>query len=526
VAEQLVEAVNAQDLDGALSLFARDAVVSVGSSAPFSGKGEIETWLERLFADNVELGEPEILAQDENSLLARYSLTMDSANAQGVVSLEGTGEMTIQEGRITALIFSLSEGSRAELLRSMLQIGSPALSYAVLTDPDPLRASLGGPYDPNLASLTVLVTNNTGDPVPVRNIVFRLPEGTSARDLTPKISGVNSEAPDHWHVTRKEGRFTLAPELPEDGLLEAGEGLFIELSEIEINDKPGVWSLEIVEETGQAARGSQAIPLTKFPFELYVSDLAAEPLIVEPGGSTMLSWEGSAGATYSLYDGQDTTVVHSVDSRTVDGLTQTTTFYLTATLFGAEDLLPVIRERTVTVRPETVDISEFAASPNTIHLGDTVTLSWQTHCAARCELWEGAYLIDPDAPCTTDAYPLRPLSTNPTIYTLKAWGQSDGDATHRTSTVVVTGLKPEVVATVPLGHEPSGLVLSPDGSRLYVANSEGNSVSVVDTEKAERDPEHAVVGSVSVGMVWRSTRMEAGSMSQAGKQITPGRASW
>lgn len=351
VAEQLVNAVNAQDLDGALSLFAANAVVSVGRTAPFSGMGEIELWLEDLFADNVELGEPEILAQDENSLLARYPLTMDSASTQGRISLEGTGEMVIREGKITALVFRLSEGARAELLKAMLRVDSLALSYAVLTDPDPLRASPGGSYDPNLASLTVLVTNITEEPVPVRNIVFRLPEGSSARDLTPSTSGVNSEAPPRWHLSNKEGRFTLAPELAEDGILGAGEGLSLEFSEIEVNDKPGVWSMEIVEETGEATKSSLTIQLAKFPFALGVSDLVAEPLVVELGGSTLLSWEGSDGATYSLYDGQATTVVPSVGSYSVDGLTQTTTFYLTATLIGAEDLLPVVRERTVTVRP-------------------------------------------------------------------------------------------------------------------------------------------------------------------------------
>jgi hypothetical protein len=351
VAEQLVKAVNAQDLDGALSLFASDAVVSIGRSAPFSGREEIETWLERLFADNVELGEAEILAQDENSVLARYPLAMDSASALGLVSLEGTGEITIREGRITDLSFSLSEGSQAELLRAMLQIGSPALSYAVLTDPDPLRASPGGPYDPNLASLTLVITNDTGETVPVRSISLRLPEGFSPRDLTPNISGVNSEAPDRWHVTKKEGRFTLAPELPQDGILEAGEGLSIMLSEIEVNDRPGVWNLEIVEETGEATRGGLAIPMVKVPFALYVSDLAAAPLVVGSGMSTTLSWEGSDGATYWLYDGQTIRDVPSVGSQPVYSLTQTTTFYLTATLVGAEDLPPVIRERTVTVRP-------------------------------------------------------------------------------------------------------------------------------------------------------------------------------
>jgi SnoaL-like domain len=351
VAAQLVEAVNSRDLDGALALFARDAVVDTGSSAPFSGMGEIRHWLERLFADNVQLGEVEILEQDENRIVARYPVTMDSASALGVASLEGSGEMTIQQGRITALSFSLSAGSRAELLRATLGVGSPLLSYAVLTDPDPLRASPGGGYEPNLASLTVVVTNDSGAPVQVRSIILRLPEGSGAGHLTPNISGINSEVPDRWHLTKKEGRFTLAPELAEDGILEVGEGLFIALSEIEVNDRPGVWGLEIVEETGEATAGSLTIPLTKFPFELYVSDLGAMPLIVEPGGSTTLYWEGSDGATYRLYDGQSTTDVPGVGSYTVDGLMQTTTFYLTATLVGGEDQPPVIRERTVTVKP-------------------------------------------------------------------------------------------------------------------------------------------------------------------------------
>jgi hypothetical protein len=197
----------------------------------------------------------------------------------------------------------------------------------------------------------VVVTNDTTDAVQVRSISFHLPEGDSARDMTRNISGVNSEAPDRWHLTKAEGWFTLAPELPQDGLLEAGDGLSFRLSKIEINDEPGVWDLEIVEETGDATRGTTTIQLAKLPFELYVSELGAKPLVVEQGGNTTLYWEGSDGATYHLYDGQVTTVITDAQSYRAEGLTQTTTFYLTATLMGGEGLPPVIRERTVTVKP-------------------------------------------------------------------------------------------------------------------------------------------------------------------------------
>jgi hypothetical protein len=361
VTEQLVEAVNAQDLDGALGLFARDAVVNAGSEGSFAGRGEIQRWLKRLFTDNVGLEQSEILEVSENGIQARYKMTADSASALGVASLEGVGEMTVQEGRIMALSFDLSERSKADLLKATLEVGTPVLSYAVLPDPDPLRASPGGGYEYNLAALWVVVSNNTADPVRVRSITFRLPEGDGAGALTPNISGVTSEAPEHWPGTESRepvywdlekagGRYVLEPEL-EDGTLEAGDGLSFRLSDIKVSDKPGVSHLEIVEETGDDTQGSMTIQLAKFPWELYVSDLNAWPLVVESGGSTTLSWQGSDGATYGLSYGEVLTDVTGVRSYTVGDLTQTTTFYLTAKPVGGEGPPPVIRGRTVTVRP-------------------------------------------------------------------------------------------------------------------------------------------------------------------------------
>ena len=361
VAEQLIEAVNAQDLDGALRLFARDAVVDAGNSVLLASRGEIRHWLEDLFADNLQISESERLELSENRILSRYKVTTESANALGVAYLEGVGEITLQADRITGLCFDLSQESTAELLRATLEVGTPLLSYAVLPDPDPLRASPGEGYKHNLAALWVVVTNNTAEPVRVRSIAFRLPEGDGAGALTPNISGVASEEPEHWPGTgsrepvhwsleKVQGRYVLEPR-SEDGMLEAGDGLSFRLSDIKVGDKPGVSHLEIVEETGDDTRGSMTIQLAKFPWELYVSDLSAWPLVVEPGGSTDLSWLGSDGAEYTLSYGEVVTDVTNRRSLTVRDLTQTTTFYLTAKPVGGGDPPPVIRERTVTVRP-------------------------------------------------------------------------------------------------------------------------------------------------------------------------------
>ena len=55
VSLHLVDAVNAQNLEGALALFADDAVVTSVSPEPFTGKAEIQGWLEDMFADNFQL---------------------------------------------------------------------------------------------------------------------------------------------------------------------------------------------------------------------------------------------------------------------------------------------------------------------------------------------------------------------------------------------------------------------------------------------------------------------------------------
>jgi len=39
----------------------------------------------------------------------------------------------------------------------------------------------------------------------------------------------------------------------------------------------------------------------------------------------------------------------------------------------------------------------------------------------------------------------------------------------------------KVIATVPVGSRPRGVAVTPDGTKVYVANSKSNNVSVIDT---------------------------------------------
>lgn len=114
VALQLAEAVNTQDLEGALTLFADDAVVTSVSPEPFNGKAEIQGWLEGMFADNFHL-EAEIAEVNENVVIERDTMTMDSMKFFGIETLTGTSEITIEDGKIKALSFSFSDETLADL---------------------------------------------------------------------------------------------------------------------------------------------------------------------------------------------------------------------------------------------------------------------------------------------------------------------------------------------------------------------------------------------------------------------------
>jgi len=114
VALQLADAVNAKDLDGALAQFADDAVVTSVSPEPFSGKAEIQGWLEEMFADNFHL-EAKIVEVSDNVVIEHDTMTMDSMKFYGIDTLTGTSEITFEDGKIKTLNFNFSDETLADL---------------------------------------------------------------------------------------------------------------------------------------------------------------------------------------------------------------------------------------------------------------------------------------------------------------------------------------------------------------------------------------------------------------------------
>jgi hypothetical protein len=77
VAENLVEAVNAKDIEGTLALFAKDAVVNNSDPTPttYTGPAEIRGWLEKLADVNFKI-EAEILEVDGDTVVKLEALSM------------------------------------------------------------------------------------------------------------------------------------------------------------------------------------------------------------------------------------------------------------------------------------------------------------------------------------------------------------------------------------------------------------------------------------------------------------------
>jgi len=113
IALQLAEATNVQDLEVALALFADDAVVTSVSPEPFTGKDEIQTWLEEMFADNFKL-EPKIVEVNGNVVIEKDTMAMDSMSFYGIEPLTGTSEITVEDGKIKTINFSFSDETLAD----------------------------------------------------------------------------------------------------------------------------------------------------------------------------------------------------------------------------------------------------------------------------------------------------------------------------------------------------------------------------------------------------------------------------
>src|SRR5215469_12119827 len=251
------------------------------------------------------------------------------------------------------------------------------LDYAINPTPYPIQAS-PSTGDPNLASLTLVVSNHSGDIITCSSISLSFTPGTNAEDFCSDPTGISSSPQTGWSVQQQSGLFTFTPDTQEKGQV-GGDGLVFGLSGIKVNQQPGPFQITLDEKASDPDASppapdqirSRSWERAKFPAQFTVGDLNADPLIVESGGSTTLSWSGSgsSGNYTALYeiqyvdaDENKVTIDHPkgepnqplppVGGYTVEGLkANPTTFYLVVTVQtqGSNNPLKFTRDRPVTV---------------------------------------------------------------------------------------------------------------------------------------------------------------------------------
>jgi ketosteroid isomerase-like protein len=118
-----VAALNAGDIDGALSYVADDAVVTIvppapGTSGVFTGKGEVQGWYETTVGEHgvTTLSDCQV---DGETVTCINTYAADSITAMGIDSLVAEWVAVVRDGKLQSYSWTITDESLAELMAAM-----------------------------------------------------------------------------------------------------------------------------------------------------------------------------------------------------------------------------------------------------------------------------------------------------------------------------------------------------------------------------------------------------------------------
>lgn len=123
VLEAIAEYLAAWDLDGVMSMYADDIVVTVtpGANGPpdvYTGKDEVRGWLESFNDQNFKVEYEVISAEGENVTLAVQTWT-DDTRQLGIAPITATEVYVIRDGKVQSFAWTMSEESMAAFSAAM-----------------------------------------------------------------------------------------------------------------------------------------------------------------------------------------------------------------------------------------------------------------------------------------------------------------------------------------------------------------------------------------------------------------------
>jgi DNA-binding beta-propeller fold protein YncE len=398
------------------------------------------------------------------------------------------------------------------------------LDYDINPTPYPIQAS-PSTGDPSKASLSLVVSNHSHHIITCSKIALSFRIGGNADEFCSDPTGISSSPQTGWSVQQQGGLFTFTPDTNDKGQV-GGDGLVFGLSGIKVNQQPGPFQITLDEEASDSDASppapdqirSRSWERAKFPAQFTVGDLNADPLIVESGGSTTLSWSGSgsSGNYTALYeiqyvgaDGNKVTIDHpkgqenqplpAVGGYTVDGLKATTTFYLLVTvqIQGSNNPLKFTRDRTVTVTAPHPPKPTVTSYTGELQPDGSLLLKWATsgttvalNPALSSEIFQGSGQFPVPKP------PL-PLLNND-LYALTAMNNQGekSDPCAFTTCKKIEVVRPAIGG---IGNVPFGIAVSPDNNHVFVVNQDENNVSIIEVNLHDNPPFQVLPTPVDTG---------------------------
>lgn len=272
------------------------------------------------------------------------------------------------------------------------------LSYALLTAPSTLQAGTA-------ATLTLVVSNPSSRRVRAQAIVVGLPVGTTAKALVADPTGIQVTVPRGWSSSRNGGEIRLTPRSEEAREIGPG-GLAFVLAGVQVNEQPGTTGVAIDETAawvdGAAMEQSTGLPLAKFPGQFQVSELRADRLAVDAGGTVELQWAGTAATYHIQYSPGDGPPVHEevgptgpYTSRLLHR-TPNVVFTLVVSVAVPGQDHPLVLQRQLAVDVRAVTIHRFDALPAFIPPNGVAQLTWRTSNAVSVVIQPGDRKVEPN----------------------------------------------------------------------------------------------------------------------------------
>ncbi|MGH8525049.1 MAG: hypothetical protein ACREXY_12810, partial [Gammaproteobacteria bacterium] len=374
---------------------------------------------------------------------------------------------------------------------------STVMCYGVATDPMTLEAS-PATGDLTKVSMTVVVSNPTSSAVTLEGLIVTLPIGDSGTDLTSDWKDIGPVPADKWnlHNTTTSAGQVQYVFYPDSGHGSVGsEGLAFVFQTIEVNRQPGTFQLVVTEGSGGCHPSSNCPQycklISKFPNGWGQVLFWVDPANMPYGGQVYLHWDGPAAAppnavTYEIeYTDQQTQKVVRIPGqnqpalpakgqyppKTASGimLQQSTEFTLNVSATFAGENYQTQLQKLVTVAKPAPTITSFSAAWE----GAGLKIDWKTEHADRVEISLLHGEQERNDSISFQPSPQTPLAAS---FTLTA----TNDAGSVTSTLVQQGYEQVPGSPVLVGADPMFVAVSPDGPRVFVANTGGGSLTVLD----------------------------------------------